>query len=106
MVEPHHFYVMSLPEMYIYININTAGETCNHNTENDCRQQAVRCHDSGQDSPERTIKKQRRSLKDSIGLSHSQIWGFLYLYSAGLVNPCGFMLLGECGGTQAVYSQS
>lgn len=95
MVEPHHFYVISLPEMYIYININTASETLNHNTENNCRQQAARCHESGHESTERTIKKQRRSWPESwsnLGIS------LLKLYV--LVNHCGVMLLGECGGAQ------
>ena len=97
-MEPRHFYVISLPEMYIYININTASETLKRNTENNCRQQAARCHESGHESTERTIKKQRHRR-----LSWPESWSNLgnsLLKLCVLVNHCGVMLLGECGGTR------
>lgn len=85
MVEPHHFYVLSLSELYIYINISTAWETRDDNTEDVYRRRAARCrndtiHQRG------TSQKQRHTVKRLWGLSPSQILGgFSTLNSAVVV---------------------
>lgn len=63
----------------------------NHKTDKICCQYTVRA-----------ANKEAETLKDSFPESQPD-GGFLYFYSAVLVNPCGFMLTGQCdGGTWIV----